>query len=107
MANAVIPILLLKTRSVPSDGYEEYFQRTDGALKFDPTFVPVLEHTFDADNLEIVRKLLHNKEIRKDGTGKYGGMIFTSQRAVEAFGRLVEEGYGTFLRCASIHIYRH
>lgn len=32
--------------------------------------------------------------MRRDGEGRYGGMIFTSQRAVEAFGRLVEEGAG-------------
>lgn len=87
-------MLLLKTRSTPYDGYEEYFNRTQEGLSYAPAFVPVLEHKFLDDNLHLVKEYLVNKQIKKDG-GKYGGMIFTSQRAVEAFARIVEEGKAT------------
>lgn len=95
------PILLLKTKSVPNDGYEERFQAENGeeGLNFHPTFVPVLEHQFLDSGLDIVRRLLRKKAFG-DGEGregkKYGGMIFTSQRAVEAFAKLVEEGRGIY-----------
>lgn len=93
-----IPILLLKTRSTPHDGYEEYFRAPQAGRSFDPIFVPVLEHKFLDENLEVVRGLLKNKEIRSDGESKYGGMIFTSQRAVEAFAKIVaEDSSGTHL----------
>jgi uroporphyrinogen-III synthase len=88
------PILLLKTKSVPNDGYEEHFSTAKDGILFDPVFVPVLEHKFLDEGLNIVRDLLHNKHIGKDATQKYGGLIFTSQRAVEAFAALVENGKG-------------
>jgi hypothetical protein len=91
-----IPILLLKTRSVPHDGYEEFFTQVKDGLGFEPTFVPVLEHKFDEGNLKVVKGFLEEKTIKREEGKKYGGMIFTSQRAVEAFGRLVEEGKGIF-----------
>ncbi|KAG4412378.1 hypothetical protein IFR04_014474 [Cadophora malorum] len=94
-AESFIPILLLKTKSTPNDGYEERFSTaTIGSNKFDPTFVPVLEHQFLDQGLDVVKDLLRNKQIGKDEGKQYGGMIFTSQRAVEAFARLVEEGKG-------------
>lgn len=85
------PIFLLKTKSSPTDGYEELFSKGDGELKFRPVFVPVLEHKFLDDGLQTVRELLHDKRIGKDSSCKYGGLIFTSQRAVEAFAKLVQE----------------
>jgi len=85
------PILLLKTKSTPNDGYEEQFS---SSTEFDPVFVPVLEHKFFENELTLVENLLRNKEIGKSAESKYGGMIFTSQRAVEAFARLVENGMG-------------
>lgn len=100
------PILLLKTKSVPNDGYQEQFSAVkDGEFSFDPTFVPVLEHKFLDEGLNVVRGLLKEKNIgkeKKEGR-KYGGMIFTSQRAVEAFAMLVEEGKGTHLDSISYH----
>ncbi|OBT49100.1 hypothetical protein VE00_00130 [Pseudogymnoascus sp. WSF 3629] len=89
-----IPIFLLKTKSTPHDGYEEFFSATklaghDLAL----TFVPVLEHTLLEPGLDTVRQLLRSRRINDTGDeGTYGGMIFTSQRAVEAFASLVAEG---------------
>ncbi|KAJ5905158.1 uncharacterized protein N7473_002074 [Penicillium subrubescens] len=91
-----IPILLLKTKSSPHDGYEDYFS-TNG---YNPTFIPVLEHRFHRDNLATVRDFFasgafnadtttttstttsHNGNNEDNGSDKkYGGMIFTSQRA--------------------------
>lgn len=91
-----IPVFLLKTKSAPRDGYEEYFSTAHNAL-FEPLFVPVLEHKFLEKGLNIVRGLLKNDEVGKGDSKKYGGLIFTSQRAVEAFAKLVEEGSGTYI----------
>jgi uroporphyrinogen-III synthase len=88
------PILLLKTKSAPNDGYEEHFSTAKDGILFDPVFVPVLEHKFLDEGLSVVRDLLHNKHIGKDATQKYGGLIFTSQRAAEAFAALLENGKG-------------
>lgn len=87
-----VPIFLLKTRSIPHDGYEEQFERVKDELAFEPMFVPVLEHKFIEDGMDQARKLLQEKLIGKEEGMKYGGLIFTSQRAVEAFAKLVEEG---------------
>lgn len=86
-----IPVLLLKTKSTPNDNYEEHFSR-DG--RFAPQFVPVLEHTFNAANLQKLRRVLSDGNdgvYLRDGERRYGGMIFTSQRAVEAFAAVVRE----------------
>jgi uroporphyrinogen-III synthase len=94
------PILLLKTKSTPKDGYEDQFSAKQDEIYFDPTFVPVLEHKFLDEGLNIVRDLLRQKQIGKENGASYGGLVFTSQRAVEAFARLVEEGKGARLRPA-------
>lgn len=90
-----VTLFLLKTRSTPHDVYEEYFS-AEGRLNgcdASPTFVPVLEHTLLDDGINQVRNLLQEKKINASGDeGTYGGAIFTSQRAVEAFAKLVEEG---------------
>ncbi len=87
---AEIPVLLLKTRTTPDDGYEEYFTTapaTSGPrMRFKPVFVPVLEHTPNIENLEKIERLLRHRELKRE----YGGMIFTSQRAVEGWRGVVE-----------------
>lgn len=104
-----IPILLLKTKSSPHDGYDDYFSTNNYA----PSFIPVLEHRFHAENLAHVRDLFAagafessaddaetetetaegNAPLAGAVSGRrYGGMIFTSQRAVEAFGSMLEGG---------------
>lgn len=80
------PILLLKTKSTPHDGYEELFAAGE---RFDPEFVPVLEHHFNEEALNKIEDLITSGAFRSqqspsDGAA-YGGLIFTSQRAVEAF----------------------
>lgn len=82
-------------------------------IKYDPIFVPVFTHSFHAQNLEIVKSYFmptveDNDYIDEKGSSlrnafsgkgkKYGGLIFTSQRAVEALGHILEHGGipGTF-----------
>ena len=90
-----IPVLLLKTRSQPHDAYEEYFcgfrssndeASTDSPSPvFLPVFVPVLEHQPNTKNLSGLEELLRSGRL----SDKYGGMIFTSQRSVEAWADVV------------------
>lgn len=95
MAAAGIPVLLLKTRSQPTDGYEEYFSNltlsqndsTTPPRTFSPQFVPVLEHKRNVANLLRLEELLRSGRL----TESYGGIIFTSQRAVEGFSDVVRK----------------
>lgn len=96
-----IPILLLKTKSAPRDTYEELFTTLDNH-RYAPVFVPVLEHRFKRDALDEVRKHVTGRGFvpkANDGLATYGALIFTSQRAVEAFAEIVEE-----LRKAGNHV---
>lgn len=89
-----IPVLLLKTRSTPHDGYEEHFSDPANG-NFHPVFVPVLEHKFQEHALRRLKTLLrsrqHGAQPDPEGQFPYGGIIFTSQRAVEAFSRIITE----------------
>lgn len=87
-----IPILLLKTKSTPNDGYYDEFSSSRNEVSFNPIFIPVLEHKILDDGMNIVRSLFSKKEIGNREVCKYGGLIFTSQRAVEAFALLISEG---------------
>jgi uroporphyrinogen-III synthase len=89
-----IPILLLKTKSTPEDAYEELFSVAHDSLVFEPHFVPVLEHRFKSDGLDRVKELLVAQGINNKPGSSYGGLIFTSQRAVEAFAAVVDAGKG-------------
>jgi uroporphyrinogen-III synthase len=79
-----IPVILLKTKSSPSDKYQEYFE-TLGNGAYHPIFIPVLEHQIQEDVLEQISDLIVNRSFNNEGVRRYGGIIFTSQRAVEAF----------------------
>lgn len=85
--NSKSPIFLLKTKNTPQDGYEEYFSANS---QYNPIFVPVLEHSLNAINLNKVRDLF----ISGDITRQYGGLVFTSQRAVEGFRKIIQEEVG-------------
>lgn len=90
-----VPVLLLKTKSSPSDAYEDIFSiPNDGFPSFEPIFVPVLQHRFEDDGMQQFEKLLRERRINRSADSAYGGLIFTSQRAVEAFAKLVDEGKG-------------
>jgi uroporphyrinogen-III synthase len=89
------PIFLLKTKSTPHDGYEEYFR--DRIDRYEPVFVPVLEHRFHDENLRRVREyFLPERVFLPDSKRRrrYGGIIFTSQRAVEAFTHVLTDDVG-------------
>jgi uroporphyrinogen-III synthase len=84
--------LLLKTKSVPTDTYEELFLTIDNG-RYAPVFVPVLEHRFKRDALMEVRQHITSQGFvpkSHQGLATYGALIFTSQRAVEAFTEVVE-----------------
>jgi uroporphyrinogen-III synthase len=83
-----VPVLLLKTKSSPSDGYEAFFNAAS-ECQYRPLFVPVLEHKFRQDALAEIRNLIDGGFAGLEK--KYGGIIFTSLRAVEAFSIAVEE----------------
>jgi uroporphyrinogen-III synthase len=76
-SSADFPVLLLKTQSTPTDDYATFFKTN----AFTPTFHPVLAHTLKPSALAFL-----SETIPKLGTpdASYGGIIFTSQRAVEA-----------------------
>lgn len=94
-SQTTIPVLLLKTQSQPHDAYEEYFTSRPmtagtGSLSsspvFLPEFVPVLEHRPNTVNLDSLEASLKSGQLKQ----QYGGMIFTSQRAVEAWADVVK-----------------
>lgn len=88
-----VPVLLLKTKSAPVDTYEELFLTLDNG-GYAPVFVPVLEHRFKRDALCEVRRHVTSRGLvpkSTNGLATYGALIFTSQRAVEAFAEVVEE----------------
>lgn len=82
-----IPILLLKTKSQPIDTYEECFLKAhaEKVFTFEPHFIPVLEHAKNDATLGMLGAWVNSGELKR----KYGGMIFTSQRAVEAWTDIV------------------
>ncbi|KAI0474992.1 tetrapyrrole biosynthesis, uroporphyrinogen III synthase [Xylariaceae sp. FL0804] len=89
-----VPVFLLKTKSSPSDAYEDLFSAPRDGVDFEPRFVPVLQHQFEEEGMRSVRRLLRDRKISSGPGCAYGGLIFTSQRAVEAFAQLVQEGQG-------------
>jgi uroporphyrinogen-III synthase len=107
MALAVkVSVLLLKNPSEPSDRYEELISETEGSV---PIFVPVLEHHLLDHGVDEISKMLSEGEFDPLSTSrKYGGIIFTSQRAVTAFAVAIERANAqcdgnksTFLDCTS------
>ncbi|ROT42723.1 uroporphyrinogen-III synthase [Sodiomyces alkalinus F11] len=91
-----VPVFLLKTKSATADSYEELFsEHRDGGPLFEPTFVPVLQHEFKDDGLEFARDVLRHGKVGIHETASFGGLVFTSQRAVETFANLVAEPMGT------------
>ncbi|EME81104.1 uncharacterized protein MYCFIDRAFT_211753 [Pseudocercospora fijiensis CIRAD86] len=95
-----IPIYLLKTKSSPSDNYEEYFSTIENG-KFKPIFVPVLEHLFRDDALRALKRHAERfafaggseatarQKATNNPAKRHSGIIFTSQRAVDAFSTVI------------------
>jgi len=91
LAGEATSLFLLKTKSIPSDGYEEQFAVAKDGVRFEPVFVPVLEYKFKEKGMRVLRNLIRHDRFGTHEGAKYGGLIFTSQRAVEAFSRTVAE----------------
>ncbi|KAI0012362.1 tetrapyrrole biosynthesis, uroporphyrinogen III synthase [Xylariaceae sp. FL0662B] len=87
-------MLLLKTKSTPTDAYEDLFSNPRDGFDFEPTFVPVLQHRFEDDGMCQFQTRLQARQISNGPDATYGGLVFTSQRAVEAFAKLVDDGKG-------------
>lgn len=95
-----VPVYLLKTKSSPTDAYEEYFN-TASEGKYKPVFVPVLEHILRDDALRTLRRSAERfafaggseasglRNATHNPAKKYGGIVFTSQRAVDAFATVI------------------
>ncbi|KAK6347577.1 hypothetical protein TWF718_005415 [Orbilia javanica] len=95
------PILLLKTKSTPTDPYSTLLS----SHGYTPIFVPVLHHT--SINGDLVREYILNGSITtthvkinndnndnsntQNGIQKFAAIIITSQRAVEALGAIIDE----------------
>jgi len=96
MSKSRTPVLLLKTKSTPIDNYADYFTTLDGG-RFQPIFVPVLEHRFTHTAIETIKDnikqgaFLSAENVNSSASKHYGGLIFTSQRAVEAFTLVIEQ----------------
>lgn len=86
-----VPVLLLKTQSTPGDSYHDKLTaaRLPNGRRLTPIFVPVMLHKFDDDGLDALRSLLRDQKISNRPDAAFGGLIFTSQRAVEAFTHVV------------------
>src|ERR1700712_4016823 len=86
------PVLLLKTESIPHDGYQEYFNSEENG-DYRPIFVPVLQHQVRDEALKVIENLITSEAFKDTAASKrrYGGIIFTSQRAVEAFIKVIKE----------------
>lgn len=92
---AAIPVLLLKTASVPTDAYHQLLSSsapiTDLATgpgpgpQFVPRFLPVFLHRFRPEATSWLEELLRQRRIGDGHDCTFGGLVFTSQRAVDAF----------------------
>ncbi|PUU80048.1 tetrapyrrole biosynthesis, uroporphyrinogen III synthase [Tuber borchii] len=82
-----IPILFLKTRSLPHEQYNEFFASNplDNAV-FTPLFIPVLKHHHV--NLDNLKTHLITKFDSAD-PDSYGGLVITSQRTAEALSSII------------------
>ena len=76
-------LLLLKTRSLPHDPYTAQFARPH----YDPVFLPVLTHTPSARALAVLTALLR----ATPPFPHHGGLVITSQRAVEVLSTAISE----------------
>lgn len=95
MTPSPIPLLLLKTRSNPTDPYEVYFSQNPfrpanggPVVPFQPIFVPVLQHKHI--NLDSLESVITSSKLEQDAEAGYGALIVTSQRAVEALGAVLD-----------------
>lgn len=90
-----IPIILLKNASNGhTDPYTTHFSSHSSSpnVTYQPMYVPVLEHTLRIKPVLSALEVFSEVQRHDDATASftYGGLIFTSQRAVEAFASALE-----------------
>ncbi|KAL8732201.1 MAG: hypothetical protein Q9166_002948 [cf. Caloplaca sp. 2 TL-2023] len=105
-----IPIILLKN---PSSGYTDPYTThfaSDSSLSssYEPIYITVLEHASHV--VPILDILSHYSQSKHQSHGStehfpYGGLIFTSQRAVEAFASALDSCCPVDLRHLAIPLY--
>jgi len=95
-----VPVYLLKTQSSPTDSYESHISSLANG-RYKPIFVPVLDHIFRDDALRTLRRSAERfafasgseasglRKATNNQAKKYGGIVFTSQRAVDAFATVI------------------
>lgn len=84
MTDKAVPVYLLKTRSTPHDNYFTHFASLP--RHYSPIFIPVLDTNFPESAITHVTHLLDTHALDPTHPSRiYSGLIFTSQRAVDAF----------------------
>ncbi|KAL8653543.1 MAG: hypothetical protein Q9210_002025 [Variospora velana] len=91
-----IPVVLLKNASSGhTDPYTTHLSADPSFpnVIYHPFYVPVLEHTYFTKPILTAFEPFHEESSVENATTKfpYGGLIFTSQRAVEAFAAAVAQ----------------
>jgi uroporphyrinogen-III synthase len=92
------PIFFLKALATPSDAFQELFsglRNTADDPIFDPIFIPILDHALQEQGVSSIVQLLLQASISAHEDALYGGIIFTSQRAVKAFSTALGRVKGT------------
>ena len=93
MSPIPIPLLLLKTPTSPTDAYTTFFTfpSASSSCTYTPHYIPVLTHNSNLSSLfpilDPLASSVHSSgSLSYDSTSfPYGGLIFTSARAVDAF----------------------
>ena len=91
---SAIPVILLKTKSSPSDPYDDFFtfHEFPPGHPATPVFVPVLQHRHV--NTTALSELISEHKIASEHQSErteIAGLIITSQRAVEALGGVLAQ----------------
>ncbi|KAL8668151.1 MAG: hypothetical protein Q9202_000129 [Teloschistes flavicans] len=92
-----IPVIFLKSPfDAPPDPYTSQFSHNPPApiSRYQPWYVRVLDHTYDLEPIVALFSTLSNDGTDVEGTSTlfpYGGLIFTSSRAVEAFAAALKQ----------------
>jgi uroporphyrinogen-III synthase len=93
MADSCLSILFLKEKSLPSDPYDEAFSKfkDEDSRRFETSFIPVTKSEPHVNGVQSLTELLCRGSIGRRPDSIFGGLVFTSQRAVSIFAAAVTE----------------